>query len=428
MNILIVGAQALGVRLAKYLSEEKHDIVVLDDSYSNVDYLLQNTYLNVVCGDACSLNTLEKSNVNNVGCVIATTESDAKNLVVSKLAACVYNVPLEIAVIREVSLAKSESFEIFSKRNFAIDYPIKYWDAVCSYVLEITKIDGIFDFVDLGDDWLIIKTVCKSSSALLNTPFTHLNEALGGINIQVLVVEREGCFIDINAQTVLLPNDKVYFSIEKKDIYFVMKAFGFSGLFSDSLNIFYDNDSDCELVEYLIRNIKNVYTFDVNNLDFDNFNDNGVSTSLILSNDVKVATLSAISLNQHLNKRVIIKEVSGNYFNLLPIENNYVRCDFNDIIFNMIIRNIHSSGIKVLKHLGDNIGKIIEITVTERYPWIGATMKNLYIKNDIIPILISYDGVTKPVNKNDIISMNSKITLFVNDKGFKKIKKLATKI
>lgn len=96
MRILILGAGEVGFYLARHLSEEGHDVVVVEEDRERVRAIQDSMDALVVQGNAASLAILEKAGVERMDLVLAVTSVDEINLMAC-LSAAQYAVPIKIA-------------------------------------------------------------------------------------------------------------------------------------------------------------------------------------------------------------------------------------------------------------------------------------------------------------------------------------------
>ncbi len=80
MNITIVGAGKLGGRLAKLLSEENHDITVIDIREDKVEQMVEKYDVQGVFGSGTHYDVLEDADIKSSDLLIATTPYDEKNI------------------------------------------------------------------------------------------------------------------------------------------------------------------------------------------------------------------------------------------------------------------------------------------------------------------------------------------------------------
>lgn len=80
MNIIIVGCGKVGYTLVEQLSNEEHNIVVIDKSAEKVRYITDDLDAMGVIGNGVSYQTLLEAGVSTADLVIAVTGSDEENL------------------------------------------------------------------------------------------------------------------------------------------------------------------------------------------------------------------------------------------------------------------------------------------------------------------------------------------------------------
>jgi len=80
MNIIIVGCGKVGYTLVEQLSNEEHNIVVIDKSAEKVRYITDDLDALGVIGNGVSYQTLQEAGVSTADLVIAVTGSDEENL------------------------------------------------------------------------------------------------------------------------------------------------------------------------------------------------------------------------------------------------------------------------------------------------------------------------------------------------------------
>src|SRR5690554_984259 len=86
MKIIIAGAGEVGFHLAKLLSFESQDIILIDPNRESLKQAETHLDIRVVHGDASSIAVLEEVNVKNASLFIAVTSSEAINITVCMLA------------------------------------------------------------------------------------------------------------------------------------------------------------------------------------------------------------------------------------------------------------------------------------------------------------------------------------------------------
>ncbi|MCH5320441.1 MAG: Trk system potassium transporter TrkA [Eubacterium sp.] len=109
MDITIVGAGKLGKRLAKLLSEENHNITVIDIREDIVDQMVETYDVQGVFGSGTHCDVLAESNIKSADLLIATTPSDENNIL-SCLIARRMGVANTIARVRDPEYLRQTNF------------------------------------------------------------------------------------------------------------------------------------------------------------------------------------------------------------------------------------------------------------------------------------------------------------------------------
>jgi trk system potassium uptake protein TrkA len=95
--IIIVGCGRLGSLLAGELSQQGHDVIVID-RYEEAFDKLPGTFSGfTLTGDVVEINALRRAEVHRADAVFATTRQDNTNLMVAQIARQIYGVSCVVA-------------------------------------------------------------------------------------------------------------------------------------------------------------------------------------------------------------------------------------------------------------------------------------------------------------------------------------------
>ena len=86
MKILIAGAGEVGTHLAKMLSREKHDIILMDPDDDKLAFTRSGMEILPVTGSPTSLHDLEEAGVNRIDLFISVTPEETTNITACMLA------------------------------------------------------------------------------------------------------------------------------------------------------------------------------------------------------------------------------------------------------------------------------------------------------------------------------------------------------
>ena len=99
MNILIVGCGKVGLRLATSLSEEGHDVSIVDKDEKNFEMLGDSYDGMTTAGVPIDQDVLKKAGIESCDAVAAVSQHDNVNLMCSQLARELFHVPSVLARI-----------------------------------------------------------------------------------------------------------------------------------------------------------------------------------------------------------------------------------------------------------------------------------------------------------------------------------------
>lgn len=113
VKIIIVGCGKVGLTLAEQLTAEKHDVVVIDMNYKKLRAVTDTIDVMCIEGNGISSETLIEAGVKNSDLVIATMDSDEKNVMCALIAKTTGNCQTIARVrnpeyIKEIRLIKDE--------------------------------------------------------------------------------------------------------------------------------------------------------------------------------------------------------------------------------------------------------------------------------------------------------------------------------
>jgi len=86
MRIIIAGAGAVGTHLAKMLSDEQHDIVLMDADEERMANLDSNFDLMTIAASPTSISSLKDASVADADLFVAVTPEESTNITACMLA------------------------------------------------------------------------------------------------------------------------------------------------------------------------------------------------------------------------------------------------------------------------------------------------------------------------------------------------------
>jgi len=187
MYIVIVGAGNLGYYLAQILLDEDHDVVVVEKQEDKCRKISQDLDLVATKGDGTEPKVLEKVGVATADAVVALTNQDETNMVISLLAK---QLGAKSVATR---LSKIEYDEAILKR-LGIDIVIHPEAAAAGYIAELLTKPDVLDlaFISRGEAE-IMEIKIKKDSKLVGQKIGEVEHPAG--SAIVAIYENENMII-----------------------------------------------------------------------------------------------------------------------------------------------------------------------------------------------------------------------------------------
>ena len=222
MKIIIAGAGNVGTHLAKLLSREKQDIILMDDDEEKLTALSSNFDLLTVTASPSSISGLKEVGVKEADLFIAVTPDESRNMTACMLAT---NLGAKKTVARidnyEYLLPKNKEF--FQKLGVdSLIYPEMLAAKEIVSSMRMSWVRQWWEFC--GGALILIGTKMREKAEILNIPLYEL----GGPNIpyHVVAIKRGTETIIPRGDDVIKLHDIVYFTTTRKYIPYIRKIDG----------------------------------------------------------------------------------------------------------------------------------------------------------------------------------------------------------
>jgi K+ transport systems, NAD-binding component len=222
MKIIIAGAGEVGTHLAKLLSREKHDIILMDEDEDKLSPLSANFDLMTVTSSTTSISGLKDVGVNKSELFIAVTPDESRNITACLLAS---NLGAKKTLARidnyEYLLPKNkEFFETLGVQSLIYPEMLAAKEIVSS--MRMSWVRQWWEFC--GGALILIGVKMRSNAQVLNIPLSQL----GGVDTpyHVVAIKRGNSTIIPRGEDELKENDIVYFTTMRKYIPYIRKIAG----------------------------------------------------------------------------------------------------------------------------------------------------------------------------------------------------------
>lgn len=118
--IIVAGCGRFGANIASMLSTQGKDVVVIDRNSSSFRKLSSDYSGFTTMGDATDIDTLTEAGITKADIVVAATNDDNANIMISQIASKIFNVPKVIS-----RLYDTEKETVYKDFDIKIIYPAR---------------------------------------------------------------------------------------------------------------------------------------------------------------------------------------------------------------------------------------------------------------------------------------------------------------
>ncbi len=215
MKIIIIGAGEVGFNIAQRLSEENHDVVVIEKDPEKIRHIQNVMDVGVIQGSGTSPSVLIESGIKNSDIIVAATNSDEANLM-----ACFYAQHLTDYIIKVARVKDAEIMEqkqLFEEGGLNIDLLINPQSEMVNTMLRVMQYPEASDVKDFVEGRIkLIGVTIKENSPLVGRKLSSFNNYERAILVGVIV--RGEQVIIPGGKDVIQPNDLIYCVAHREEV------------------------------------------------------------------------------------------------------------------------------------------------------------------------------------------------------------------
>jgi trk system potassium uptake protein TrkA len=227
MKVLIVGAGEVGFHLARRLSEESQDVVLIESDPERADFAQQHLDIITVVGNGASLPVLEKAGVKGARMLLAVTSRDEVNLI-SCLAASRLGVDFTIARVSNPEYYEEGS--VLSGDRMGIDLLINP-ERECAretyQLLEAAAATDVAQFADGRVELLGVRV--REGSPVAGKTLAAIGEELQHLHYVTVAISRDGHTVIPRGDDRIEAGDKIYLLSPTDEANEVHRLAGYDG-------------------------------------------------------------------------------------------------------------------------------------------------------------------------------------------------------
>ena len=227
MKVIICGAGQVGWQIARHLSGEKNDVMVVDSNADLVRRATEALDVGGIAGFASYPDILERAGAGDADMIIAATHSDEVNMVTCQVAHSIFNIPRKIARLRAQSYLTAIYSDLYRRDHMPIDVVISPELEVADAALRRLAAPSAFDIQGFLDGKAqLVGLALTEDCPVINTPLRQLTDLFSTLNATVVGVRRETRLFAPEPGDQLFAGDQVYLFCEADDLDRALEIFG----------------------------------------------------------------------------------------------------------------------------------------------------------------------------------------------------------
>lgn len=224
MKILIAGAGEVGSHLVKMLSNEYHDITIIDDDEKRLDELTAISDVLTIEGDVTSFESLTKGEVQRCDLFMAVGPEENTNILSAVLAKQL-GAKKAIARIDNDEYLKPNNKEVFI--NMGIDYLFYPEKVAAQEVITLLGHSSTSEYVDFsGGKLSLVVFRLDASSPLVDKSLIEITRDRENLEYRTVAISRGGRTIIPRGEDIFEEGDTVYVISGRNSVKEVMEFSG----------------------------------------------------------------------------------------------------------------------------------------------------------------------------------------------------------
>ena len=228
MKVIIVGAGEVGFHIAQRLSEENHDVVLIDQNPEQIRRVTDNLDVQAFLGSGTNPQILKDTGIEDADMLLAATNSDEVNLISCLIAKILNPYLIKLArlrndYVREIPL-------LLDKDHLGIDHVINPQVEMVRSIQRLMEIPGASEVIDfVGGRVKLIGVTVNKDSPFAGRKLLSFTKAEGDILVGAIVRSRPnfpGQVIIPHGNDSIMAGDLVYLVARNTELEQTLSLFG----------------------------------------------------------------------------------------------------------------------------------------------------------------------------------------------------------
>jgi len=449
MSIIIIGAGEVGYNVARRLSREREDIVVIDKDEEKITRVSETLDVNAIQGSGSSMTVLRKAGIEKAEIVVAATDSDEVNMVSCLVAGVQAIVPIKIARIRDSEYASN--MRILGEDRLDIDLVINTDQEMVTSVTRILETPGALDVVDFADERIrMVSVLIREGTDIIGKKMMDLKTLYPDLRVIIAAIYRDNKLRVPSGNDKVMEGDLLFFIGEPATIYAILAPFNcYHNSVLKRAMIFGGNKVGLSLAKTMEK--KGVNTkiiepdeercaFLASELDktmvlkgdftsqelLEEENIHEMDAFVAVTEDEEKNILIALLAKRMGARRVVVSINRSAYFPLVYHIGVDVAISSSLIAVDKILRHIRRGKIANVASLLEDQAEVIEIEALETSDLVNKPLKDLrFPKGVLVGAIFRGEEFLIP-NGETVVHPGDKVAMVVESGAMKQVEKMLT--
>ena len=450
MKVIVCGAGQVGTTLARQLSSEANDVVVIDQSADLIRRLDDSLDVRGIVGYASRPSVLEQAGAADADMIIAATVSDEVNMMACIVGHTLFHIPTKIARVRDQEYSAERWSALFDKDGLPIDVIISPEQEVARAIMRRLHAPGAIEMIELAENAIrLVGVRLGENSPIINTPLRQLTAVFPDLNVQVVGVVRDSKSFVPDDQDQLFPRDEVYFVADTLHVPRAMAAFGLDlpeshrviivggGNIGRRLaRIIEEEDSDIsatvierdpERAQNIAQRLARTTILNGDAMEpelLEDANAKRADTVIAVTDHDETNILAVLLAKRYGTKQAIALVTRPAYSALLQPLDIDVVINPRSITASTILQHVRRGRVRAVYSIGDNFGEIIDIEAMESSGIVGKPLSDSRLPHGSMVGAIVRDGKVIIPRADTVIKPADRVILFATETVIKKVERI----
>ena len=450
MKVIVCGAGQVGFNIARYLSQEDNDVIVVDQSAELTKKIGNSLDIKAISGFASEPSILEQAGAPDADMLIAVTQSDEENMIACQIAHSLFDITTKIARVRKQGYLDPKWANLYTRENMPIDVIISPETEVARAVSSRLQVPGTFDMISLVNDKVkLVGVRCDEGCPVVNTPLRQLTQLFPDLNVMIVGVARQEDTFIPTADDQLLEGDEVYVVVDSTHVQRTLSIFGHEepearrivifgggniGLFlaqqieadQPSVNIKVI-EADKSRAEIVARNLKRSVVLNGDILDPEIMEEANVASAeavIAVTNDDQANILASLLSKRAGSGRAITLINNATFEPIAPALGIDVVVNPRNITVSTILQHVRRGRIDSVHTLREGFGEIIEAEAIQTTSLVGTPLSEADLPEGVlVGAVVRGDDILVP-RGSTVVNVNDRIVLFAAADAVKQVEQM----